>query len=86
MFDAKESKGPIWYMKPKDIKQAENLKHCKNVGLDAYFLIYFENNEVKQIDVDTIIEVLKTGKKGIKKELGKEWRLLGKINELGKIC
>ena len=73
-------------MKPKDIKQAENLKHCKNVGLDAYFLICFENNEVKQIDVDTIIEVLKTGKKGIKKELGKEWRLLGKINELGKIC
>lgn len=86
MFDAKECKGSIWYMKPKDIKQAENLKHCKNVGLDAYFLIYFENNEVKQIDVDTIIEVLKTGKKGIKKELGKEWRLLGKINELGKIC
>lgn len=73
-------------MKPKDIKQAESLKHCKNVGLDAYFLICFDDKEVKQIDVDNVIDALKTGKKGIKKELGEEWRLLKKINELGKIC
>lgn len=76
MFDAKECQGPVWYMKDKDIKQAENLKHCKNVGLDSYFLIFFENKEVKQIDIDSVIEVLRTGKKGIKKELGTEWKLL----------
>lgn len=76
MFDAKECQGPVWYMKEKDIKQAENLKHCKNAGLDAYFLIFFENKEVKQIDIDDVIEVLKTGKKGIRKDIGKEWNLL----------
>lgn len=63
-------------MKEKDIKQAENLKHCKNAGLDAYFLVLFENKEVKQIDIDDVIEVLKTGKKGIRKDIGKEWNLL----------
>ena len=63
-------------MKEKDIKQAENLKHCKNVGLDAYFLIFFENKEVKQLDIDDVIEVLKTGKKGIRKDIGREWRLM----------
>lgn len=63
-------------MKEKDIKQAENLKHCKNVGLDAYFLIFFENKEVKQLDIDDVIGVLKTGKKGIRKDIGKEWRLM----------
>lgn len=76
VFDAKECQGPIWYMKDKDIKQAENLKHCKNVGLEAYFLIYFENKEVKQIDIDNVIEILKTGKKGINKNLGIDWELL----------
>lgn len=76
MFDAKECQNPIWYMKDKDIKQAENLKHCKNAGLEAYFLIYFENKEVKQIDIDAVIEVLKTNKKGIDKNLGKDWGLL----------
>ena len=76
VFDAKECQGPIWYMKDKDIKQAENLKHCKNAGLNAYFLIYFENKEVRQIDIDNVIDVLKIGKKGIKKELGTEWKLL----------
>lgn len=63
-------------MKDKDIKQAENLKHCKNAGLEAYFLIYFENKEVKQIDIEDVIEVLKTNKKGINKNLGTDWRLL----------
>lgn len=63
-------------MKDKDIKQAENLKHCKNAGLEAYFLIYFENKEVKQIDIDDVISVLKTGKKGINKSLGTDWRLV----------
>lgn len=76
VFDAKECQGPVWYMKEKDIKQAENLKHCKNVGLDAYFLILFENKEVKQLDIDDVIEVLKTGKKGIRKDIGREWRLM----------
>lgn len=63
-------------MKDKDIKQAENLKHCKNAGLEAYFLICFENKEVKQIDIDDVIEILKTGKKGINKNLGIDWELL----------
>lgn len=76
VFDAKECQSSIWYMKEKDIKQAENLKHCKNAGLEAYFLIYFEDKEVKQIDIDKVIEVLKNGKKGIKKELGTNWKLL----------
>jgi len=81
VFDAKECATSVWYMKPKDIKQAENLKHCKNSGLEAYFLIYFENKEVKQIDIDDVIEVLKTGKKGISKKLGRDWELIRRINK-----
>jgi hypothetical protein len=37
-FDTKECKDDTWHMQPKDIVQAENLKHCKNAGLEAYFL------------------------------------------------
>ena len=79
VFDAKECKENIWYMKEKDIKQAENLKHCKNAGLDAYFLILFESKEIRQIDIDVVIEVLKQNKKGINKKMGREWELLKKI-------
>ncbi len=63
-------------MQKKDIVQANNLKKCKNCGINAYFLIFFEDKEVKQIDIDDVIEVLKSGKKSINKELGKEWEVL----------
>lgn len=76
VFDAKECETNTWHMKPKDIKQANNLKACKNNGLDAYFLILFENKELKQIDIDTVIEVLNSGKKSINKSLGQDWDLL----------
>jgi penicillin-binding protein-related factor A (putative recombinase) len=83
-FDTKECQSDTWNMKPKDIVQAENLKHCRNAGLEAYFLIYFNNKEVKQIDIDDVIEVLKTGKKSISKSLGKEWELLARLKNVEK--
>ena len=76
VFDAKECKEENWHMQKKDIVQANNLKKCKNCGINAYFLIFFEDKEVKQIDIDDVIEVLKSGKKSINKELGKEWEVL----------
>lgn len=76
VFDAKECAEEIWHMKLKDIKQCNELKKCKNCGLDAYFLIFFEKNEVKQIEVDDVIKVLENGKKSINKNLGREWELL----------
>jgi len=79
-FDAKECAGTTWNMKPKDIKQANNLKKVKNAGLHAYFLILFENKDVRQIDIDEVIEVLKQGKKSISMELGKEWELIKILN------
>lgn len=82
-FDAKEVKGNTWNLKKKDILQAENLKHCQNTGLKAYFLIYNEN-KVKMLDVDLVIEVLKQGKKSIKLDNLPTWDLIkilgGKIN------
>lgn len=78
-FDAKEVVTDTWYMLKKDIIQAENLKHCKNAGLQAYFLIYFKNRGVLQIDVDKVIKVLEQGKKSINYTLGCEWDLLSEI-------
>lgn len=82
VFDSKECKTDVWHMQKKDILQAENLKHCKNCGLEAYFLICFESDNVVQIDIDDVIEVLKTGKKSIHKEIGKKWELLEIIKHL----
>ncbi len=75
-FDAKEVETDTWRMQQKDIIQAENLKHCKNAGISAYFLIYFKSKGVLQIDVDKVIEILKKGKKSISWTLGENWSLL----------
>lgn len=77
-FDAKEVKGDVWHLKDKDVKQAENLKHCKNIGLNAYFLILFNQKELLEVDVDDVIEELKKGKKSIHKEKGTK----SKLNEI----
>lgn len=85
VFDAKECATDTWHMLKKDIVQAENLKHCKNAGIDAYFLIYFKDIGVLEIDIDKVIKVLEQGKKSISYKLGVEWKLLselgGKSNE-----
>ena len=68
----------------KDIKQTNELKKCKNAGLNAYFLICFENKDVRAIDVDDVIKVLKQNKKSIKNINLKEWDLLEEIKKYGK--
>lgn len=75
-FDAKEIKGSTWRILDKDIKQANNLKRCKNVGLKAYFLICFEESDVREIDVDVVIDTLKANKKSIKKDNLPKWGLM----------
>lgn len=73
-FDAKECADTVWHMKPKDIKQAEALKHCKNAGLDAFFLVYFVPLRVLlKIDIDEVIAVLQTGHKSVPSTLGVKW-------------
>lgn len=84
VFDAKKADTKVWHMLKKDIIQAEKLKHCKNTGLKAYFLVCFENKYVRQIDIDKVIDVLKQGSKSIPIELGCEWELL-KILKSGDI-
>lgn len=78
-FDAKESKRDTWKIVEKDIKQCNELKKCKNAGCKAYFLVCFENKEVKQIDVDIVIDYLKENKKSIKKYGLPEWDLIKEI-------
>lgn len=68
VFDAKEVEGDTWHIAKKDIVQANNLKKCKNAGLKAYFLICFNKNDVRQLDVDIVINSLKDNKKSIKKD------------------
>ena len=73
-FDAKMCEGLKWQFKPKDIKQAENLKHCKNAGMDAFFLVYFSDyKRMVKYDVDLFLSVLAEGRKHLKITEGEEW-------------
>lgn len=66
-------------MQPKDVKQCNELKKCKNAGCNAYFLICFEGKEVRMLDVDIVINCLKSNKKSIKKYGLPEWDLISKL-------
>lgn len=81
-FDAKQCDTDTWHIKPKDVKQTNELKKCKNAGCNAYFLICFENKYVKQLDVDLVIEYLKQNKKSIKMHGLPEWKLLKELEEI----
>ena len=85
VFDAKECKTRKWRMVEKDIKQCDEMKKCKNAGLKAYFLICFEDHDVRMIDVDTAIATLKRGSKTIPAEGNPSWDLIkilgGKVND-----
>ena len=57
VFDAKECKTKKWKPQKKDIKQANNMIKCKNHGANAFFLVYFYNdNKLKKIDPKTFKE------------------------------
>lgn len=82
-FDAKECMEFSWHMKKKDIKQADDLKHCKNAGADAFFLIYFVPlSALLKIDVDDVIAVLQSGSKTVPSTLGAPWDVQSLINEI----
>lgn len=78
-FDAKQCNTDTWHILKKDIKQANELKKCKNAGCKAYFLICFENEDVRMIDVDLVIAHLKQNKKSIKKYGLLEWDLIQEV-------
>ena len=80
-FDAKQCETDTWRIVKKDIKQTNELKKCKNAGCNAYFLICFENKEVRQIDVDIVIQYLKKNMKNIKKYGLPEWDLIKDLNK-----
>lgn len=81
VFDAKEVEGDTWHIVKKDIMQANNLKKCKNAGLQAYFLICFDKKDVRQLDVDIVIDNLKNNKKSIKKYGLPTWELIDKLKK-----
>lgn len=81
-FDAKQCKTNTWKIVEKDIKQANELKKCKNAGCNAYFLICFENKDVRMIDVDDVIDILKQNKKSIKNVDLKKWSLLKEVQAI----
>ena len=80
-FDTKEIEGDRWHVLKKDILQANELKKCKNAGCNAYFLICFENSDVRMIDVDFVINNLKRNCKTIKREGFPTWDLLTYLKE-----
>lgn len=80
-FDAKECKTDTWKIVDKDIKQCNELKKCKNAGCNAYFLICFENKDVRMLDVDIVIEFLRQNKKSIKKYGFPEWDLIKELEK-----
>lgn len=75
-FDAKQCSTDTWHIVKKDIRQVNQLKKCKNAGCNAYFLICFENKDVRMIDVDSAIECLKQNQKSIKKHGFPSWDLI----------
>lgn len=75
-FDAKECKTDTWRIKLKDIKQCNELKKCKNAKCNAYFLICFESKDIRQLDVDIVIESLEKNIKNIKKYGLPKWSLI----------
>lgn len=84
-FDTKECMGFSWHMQPKDVKQADALKHCKNAGVDAFFLIYFVPlGTLIKIDVDDVIAVLQGGSKTVPSTLGMPWDVQSLIDEIRK--
>ena len=81
-FDAKQCSTNTWHIKPKDIKQTNELKKCKNAGCNAYFLICFENKDVRMIDVDEVIDALKQNKISIKNIGLKQRNLLKEVQAI----
>lgn len=80
-FDAKQCKTDTWHILKKDIKQTNELKKCKNAGCNAYFLICFENKDVRMVDVDIIIRALKQNIKSIKNNRLPIWDLIEVIKK-----
>ena len=85
-FDAKSIHGDSWKFEKKDIKQAANLKHCKNAGLDSFFIVYFfKLRKMIKFDVDVFLNVLAEKRKYLKPDEGTEWREIdGIIKQLNK--
>lgn len=74
-FDAKMCEADKWHMQPKDIKQTNYLKKCKNSGMEAFFLIYFsKTKQLLHFDIDIIIQQL-GNTKSIDRGLGKKWEI-----------
>lgn len=78
-FDAKQCDTDTWHIVKKDVKQVNELKKCKNAGCNAYFLICFENKDVRMIDVDLVINYLMKNIKSIKKYGLPEWNLIKEL-------
>ena len=82
VFDAKECASDTWHMQEKDLRQANNLKKCRNAGLEAYFLINF-SGKVKQLNIDKVIEVMSYNRKSFKIDECVDWELMKVIKEGG---
>lgn len=80
-FDAKQCDTDTWHIVKKDVRQVNELKKCKNAGCNAYFLICFENKDVRMIDVDLVINYLMKNIKSIKKYGLPEWNLIQELRK-----
>lgn len=85
-FDAKEVEGDTWHIVAKDIKQANELKKCKNAGCKAYFLVFYKKtSDVKMIDVDIVIDKLSKNIKFVKNIDLPNWSLINYIKDITKL-
>lgn len=77
-FDAKESHAERWSITTNaKLEQVNDLKHCKNAGLDSFFLVYFyPAKKYVRFDVDFIIECMKNGVKSLTVLEGCEWNAI----------
>ena len=74
-FDAKECMAKSWNLKNAKLSQLNNLLVCQKNGAQAYFLVWFRNeNKIIRFDVNVIKQALIDDKKSLKPEEGQLWQ------------
>ena len=78
-FDAKQTIQDHWQVKQKDIKQAKNLLVLENIGIDAFFLIYFfKFKNYRKLKASKFFEI---NKKTIKFEKMEEFKFDAEVKK-----
>ena len=73
-FDAKECVGSRWNLSNAKLSQLRNLLVCQKNGAQAYFLVWYRNeNDIIRYDAEIIRQKLADGVKSVTPKEGEKW-------------